>query len=100
MSRDDRTQLDIAKAINVSTSAVNDWALGKKYPRMDKVEMLSNYFGIYMRDLIEEVPLAENEEKEILALYKTSTSKAKELAKMALEAGQDETKKGNTNKEG
>jgi hypothetical protein len=27
---------------------------GKKYPRMDKVEMLADYFGILKSDLIEE----------------------------------------------
>ena len=31
-----------------------DWVNGKKYPRMDKIEILANYFGILKSDLIEE----------------------------------------------
>lgn len=45
---------DLAKAINISYYTITDWVNGKKYPRMDKIEMLANYFGILKSDLIEE----------------------------------------------
>lgn len=45
---------DLAKAINISYYTISDWVNGKKYPRMDKIEMLANYFGILKSDLIEE----------------------------------------------
>lgn len=35
-------------------STVSEWISGKKYPRMDKIEALSIYFGIQKSDLIEE----------------------------------------------
>jgi transcriptional regulator with XRE-family HTH domain len=54
MARDDRNQLDIANLVGVSPSTASDWINGKKYPRMDKVEMLANYFGIRKSDLVEE----------------------------------------------
>ncbi|MBQ5655913.1 MAG: helix-turn-helix transcriptional regulator, partial [Bacteroidaceae bacterium] len=41
-------------AIGVSYYTLTDWVKGKKYPRMDKVEKLANYFGILKSDLIEE----------------------------------------------
>lgn len=31
-----------------------DWCNGNKYPRIDKIEMLANYFGVLKSDLIEE----------------------------------------------
>jgi hypothetical protein len=33
---------------------VNEWLKAKKYPRIDKIEILANYFGILKSDLIEE----------------------------------------------
>lgn len=33
---------------------VSDWINGKTYPRIDKIEMLANYFGINKSDLVEE----------------------------------------------
>ena len=48
-----KTRKDISDALGISYFTVSDWVNGKKYPRMDKVEMLANYFGISMSDLIE-----------------------------------------------
>ena len=35
-------------------SSVSDWVNGKKYPRIDKIEVMANYFGIQKSDLIED----------------------------------------------
>lgn len=48
-----KTRNDISEALGISYFTVSDWVNGKKYPRMDKVEMLANYFGIQKSDLIE-----------------------------------------------
>lgn len=48
-----RSRNDISEALGISYFTVSDWVNGKKYPRMDKVEMLANYFGIQKSDLIE-----------------------------------------------
>ncbi len=45
---------DIANILGISYYTVTDWVNGKKYPRMDKVELLSNYFGVLKSDLIED----------------------------------------------
>lgn len=50
-----RTRRDISDALGISYFTVSDWVNGKKYPRMDKVELLANYFGVLKSDLIEEV---------------------------------------------
>lgn len=45
---------DLSKELGISYYTVTDWVNGKKYPRMDKVEMIANFFGILKSDLIEE----------------------------------------------
>lgn len=45
---------DLSKILGVSYFTLCDWVNGKKYPRMDKVEMLATYFGVLKSELIEE----------------------------------------------
>ena len=47
-----KSRTDISNALKVSYFTVTDWVNGKKYPRMDKVEKLAQYFGIRISDLI------------------------------------------------
>lgn len=53
MSEKDKSRKDVADAIGVSYFTYTDWAKGKKFPRMDKVEKLAKYFGIKVSDLVE-----------------------------------------------
>ena len=50
-----RDQKEVAEVVGVAPSTFNEWMKAKKYPRIDKIEMLANYFGILKSDLIEEV---------------------------------------------
>ena len=54
MELNGKTRNDICAALEISYFTVSDWVNGKKYPRMDKVERLAEYFGIPKSDLIEE----------------------------------------------
>ena len=54
VERSGKSQKDIAAYVGVAASSFNDWMKAKKYPRIDKIEMLANYFGIQKSDLIEE----------------------------------------------
>lgn len=54
MKLNDKSRTDIADALGISYYTVTDWVKGKKYPRMDKVELLAKYFSIKKSDLIEE----------------------------------------------
>jgi transcriptional regulator with XRE-family HTH domain len=49
-----RTQKELAEYVGVSSPTMHDWCKGKKLPRMDKIEKLSNYFGIEKSDLLED----------------------------------------------
>lgn len=54
IERSGKTQKDLSLEWGIATSTINNWVMGKKYPRMDKVEMMANYFGILKSDLIED----------------------------------------------
>lgn len=66
-----KTRKDISNALNVSYYTISDWCNGKKYPRMDKVEMLADYFGILKSDLIEDKkePTVENDGLKSIGYY-------------------------------
>lgn len=47
------TQADIVSEFGITASTVSDWCNAKKYPRVDKIQMLADYFGILKSDLTE-----------------------------------------------
>lgn len=49
-----KSRKDLSDALGISYFTITAWVNGTKYPRMDKVEMLANYFGVLKSDLIEE----------------------------------------------
>jgi transcriptional regulator with XRE-family HTH domain len=88
LQRSGKTQKDIAELVGVSTSTFSDWIKAKKYPRIDKIEILANYFGILKSDLIEkqeperaemqkkndvlsDIILKMNEDMELLSMVET-----------------------------
>ncbi|MCD7836115.1 MAG: helix-turn-helix domain-containing protein [Lachnospiraceae bacterium] len=54
LSKNNMTQLELAKKLQVGTTSVYNWCNGIKTPRMDKVDAMCNLFGIMRRDLMEE----------------------------------------------
>lgn len=49
-----KTQTDMCDDLNLKPTTVNGWVMAKKYPRMPKIELMANYFGILKSDLVEE----------------------------------------------
>ena len=45
---------ELAEIWGFPYSTVTEWINGKKYPRIDRIETMANYFGILKSDLIEE----------------------------------------------
>lgn len=68
-----KTRNEICEALGVKYTTFSDWVRGNAYPRIDKIEMLANYFGIEKSDLVEdknknktpETILNKKDEKEI-----------------------------------
>lgn len=44
---------ELSKAINVPYTTVLSWVNAEYYPRIDKIELMSEYFGVLKSDLIE-----------------------------------------------
>lgn len=63
MKQGNKSRKEVADAIGVSYYTFTSWVTGKKYPRMDKVEMLAEYFGILKSDLIENKANEDMQEK-------------------------------------
>lgn len=53
LSLNNKTQREVAQAINVSPQTFNTWCQGIALPRMGKVQRLADYFGISKSDLID-----------------------------------------------
>ena len=49
-----KSRYDLCDELGLNYYTLSDWILGRKYPRMDKVELLAKYFGVLKSDLIEE----------------------------------------------
>ena len=54
LEANDKQPADLVKDLNVPFSTVSNWINGLKLPRMGKVELLAQYFGIEKSDLLEE----------------------------------------------
>lgn len=49
-----KTRQDMCDALGVKYTTFTDWVKGNSYPRIDKIELMANYFGISKADLVEE----------------------------------------------
>ena len=54
MDKYEKTRQDMCNALGIKYTTFTDWVKGKSYPRIDKIELMANYFGISKSDLVEE----------------------------------------------
>lgn len=45
---------DVCKDLGFKYTTFTDWINANTYPRIDKIEMMANYFGVSKADLVEE----------------------------------------------
>lgn len=53
MAKKDVKASDICKELGFAPATFSDWLHARTYPRIDKIEMMANYFGISKADLVE-----------------------------------------------
>lgn len=53
MEKRNKSRNEVCEALNFKYTTFTDWCNGVKYPRIDNIEKLANYFGISKSDLIE-----------------------------------------------
>ena len=63
MSENNKTRNDIVRDLGFKYSTIRDWEKGLTVPRMDKVELLANYFHCTTADLLQETekPIAADD---------------------------------------
>lgn len=54
MIRCGKDRKQVAEDLGFSYSTVTEWINGKKYPRIERIEKLAEYFGVSKLDLIED----------------------------------------------
>lgn len=66
MNKYEKSRQDMCEALGVKYTTFTDWVKGNAYPRIDKIELMANYFGISKADLVEERnPLTPKDERDI-----------------------------------
>ena len=53
MNINKKTRTDVCRDLDIPYSTYTDWCNGNIYPRIDKIEILANYFDIKKSDLME-----------------------------------------------
>lgn len=53
MKQHNETQVDVSRLIGVSKSNVSAYIKGEQIPRMDKVQILADHYGVRLSDLLE-----------------------------------------------
>lgn len=54
IERSGKDRKELAEIWGFPYSTVTEWINGRKYPRIDRIEIMADYFGILKSDLIEE----------------------------------------------
>lgn len=53
MKINNKDRNDVSRDLGIPYSTLTDWYNGNIYPRIDKIQLLANYFGIQKSDLVE-----------------------------------------------
>ena len=53
MNINNKTRVDVCRDLDIPYSTFTDWCNANIYPRIDKIEILANYFDIKKSDLVE-----------------------------------------------
>ena len=54
IERSGKDRRELCEVWGFPYSTVTEWINGRKYPRIDRIEVMADYFGILKSDLIEE----------------------------------------------
>lgn len=95
MAAKSKDRYDLCRDLGFKYTTLCDWLNAKTYPRIDKIEMLANYFGIEKADLVERkkidpdtIPSDQSIMSRINRLNEANLQKVSELVDLYL-ASQD-----------
>lgn len=84
MNQRRKTRQEMCDALGVKYTTFTDWVKGNAYPRIDKIELMANYFGISKADLVEERTAEPNTPK-IMTFYEQLNDFGKHEAEKRVE---------------
>lgn len=67
MNQNDVKPKDVCDTLKIPMPTFSDWINAKTYPRIDKIELLANYFGVNKSDLVEEQNVSGSADSNIKA---------------------------------
>lgn len=70
MDKAGKTRLQVCEDLGFKYTTFTDWVNGNTYPRIDKIEMMANYFGVSKADLVEDVTDGEQRQARLEELAK------------------------------
>lgn len=79
IERSGKDRRELAEIWGFPYSTVTGWVNGQKYPRIDRIEIMADYFGILKSDLIED----KGQETKEPAMYDGLTENQKKLIEFA-----------------
>lgn len=90
MKMSGKTQNEVAGRVGVSQGTISDWTNGRSYPRMDKVQLLAELFGVQKSELVEDVYIAKEtvseQDQRILDMFHKVPEKNRELLLSIIQA--------------
>ena len=84
IERSGKDRRELAEIWGFPYSTVTEWINGRKYPRIDKIELMADYFGILKSDLIEDKQ-KQSTESELSERKKLFMQKVAEMSDAQLE---------------
>lgn len=69
MDKNKLSRQDVCDALGIKYTTFTDWVKGNSYPRIDKIELMANYFGISKSDLVEDHGLVNHVKEEPAQYY-------------------------------
>ena len=93
---------EICKALNFKQSTFSDWVHARRYPRIDSIEKMANYFGVSKAYLVEdeETRYFSDEEIGMIIEYRKADTETKAMINRLLAYSKHLSNEKNTDCEG
>lgn len=90
-----KTQAEIARDLKINKSSLSMWMNGERIPRMSKIDMLCEYFGVKRSDIMDEKPQnglsnyypLSPDEKRIILAYRIAPESTRDIIRKILDVG-------------
>ena len=74
---------ELCNRLGFAYSTVTDWLNAEKYPRIDKIELMANFFGVNKSELIEPRCLSQRQKEPISAPFRKKNIRIPVLGRVA-----------------